>query len=84
MQKIIGYVVQSLGIIFLVLGIVSAVITLLPQGGRGVGGSGLTDLIKALTAFVEALTVAPPWIALSVLGIVLILLGSVLVRRAPR
>ena len=37
---------------------------------------GVIDIIKALTEFVKALTAAPQWLALSIVGLVLVIYGA--------
>ncbi|MGD2103255.1 MAG: hypothetical protein PVG83_13575 [Acidimicrobiia bacterium] len=81
----IRLVIIVLGVIFVLISAAGAILTL----ARGTGKTkalakdynpltGVTNLTKALTTLIEALTSAPIWLALAVVGVVLILLGAMM------
>lgn len=84
-NTVIGIILIVLGVIALFGGIAGGVAKLFldikNEVKKGAAGNALTDLlptelIKALTEFLKALTAAPQWLALTVIGILLIGLGS--------
>ena len=77
---ILGAVLIVLGVLFIILGFAGALREIsrgrvAPAAARGL--EGYTKLIEALTDLIKALTAAPQWLALTFVGVVLIVLGSV-------
>ncbi len=82
---IVGIILIVLGVIALFGGIAGGVakmfLDIRQQLQKGASGNALatllpTELIKALTELVKALTAAPQWLALTVIGIILVGLGA--------
>lgn len=75
----------SIGILFMLLSVAGAILTLAQGAGRvktlGAGDNPLqnvTKLMEALSTFLKALISAPLWLALAIVGIAHILLGALL------
>jgi hypothetical protein len=78
---IIGYILCIFGLIYVAAGLYEL---LAPHvlGFEHAGlGTTVPDTILALATLVEALTNAPQWLAACVVGVLLIVVGSWLVRR---
>ena len=71
----LGWVLIVLGVIFMMLGAGAAAKELLTRKEEE-RPEGVIDIIKALTEFVKALTAAPQWLALSIVGLVLVIYGG--------
>ena len=73
-----------IGLIALLAGIGGGIATMFkqlrPTGERGLALPAFpTETLKALTEFLKALTAAPPWLALTIIGLILIIYGGTLV-----
>ncbi len=82
-EILIRLTLVGIGIVFLILSAVGAILSLAQGTGRvsalGVDSNplgGITKFIEALTAFLKALTSAPQWLALIIIGVLLIFLGA--------
>ena len=70
---ILGAVLIILGLLFIVLGFAGAVLQL---KNRRRGFQEITDFMQAVAALIDALGRAPQWLSLVVVGLALIILGS--------
>jgi hypothetical protein len=72
---IVGYVLIALGIVFIVLA--AAVMF----GKKQFSGAALTlaQILKLLPDLIKALTKAPTWLATTIIGIILVVIGVTLV-----
>jgi hypothetical protein len=80
---IFNVILEVLGIIAIAAGLVGGITTMFKEiqkkvdEGKGFGLIQLpTEFIKALTALLEALMKAPVWLALVILGILLVLVSN--------
>lgn len=80
-------VVGWLGVVLIVLGIVGAAVAVRDSALRGgafnitgerVDPKGIAAVLEKLAQLVDSLSKAPVWIACAVIGIILIVLGSIL------
>jgi len=83
-QTILGIVLTVLGVIAIASGIAGGITQMvkeLKKKAEGPQSGGLTDLLpteflKALTEFVQTVGQQPIWLALVILGIVLVFMGG--------
>ncbi len=74
---ILGWVLIVVGLFFILLGFARAVQTPPPRRvAEALGEGGLAGIISALTKFVEALARAPQWLALTIVGVLLVVIGA--------
>jgi hypothetical protein len=83
MSTAVGVVLVILGLIALATGIAGGVAQIFLdlrkqlEQGRSFGPAELpTEVLQALTEFTEALTKAPQWLALVIIGLLLVIYGS--------
>jgi hypothetical protein len=79
--KLVRTVLQVSGIVFIILGFMSWLAAVWVQSGQSPDDITL-DFLVALADLSQALTHTPPYIALTILGILLIALGTALRRLA--
>ena len=81
--NILGWILIAIGLVAPLAGVAGGIAAMLQQiqnRARTDRSFGLellpTEFIRALTAFLRALIKAPPWLALTLIGFVLIALGG--------
>lgn len=86
-KRVMLVVVGWLGVVLIVLGIVGAAVAVRDSALRGgafnitgerVDPKGIAAVLEKLAQLVDSLSKAPVWIACAVIGIILIVLGSIL------
>ena len=76
-QVMVGWALMVVGFAFILLGFAGAVQNMLPKPKvRALGTAGDVDYLRALTELVKALSTAPLWLGCTVIGIILIIMGS--------
>ena len=82
LREILGWIMILLGIITTMSGVVGGVIEMIKDlDERSKGGSYLPlDFIRASTELLNALIKAPTWLALTVIGFILIAWGGTMIN----
>lgn len=83
LELVLRFVLIGLGLLFLLLSFAGAVLELARRASPLEGAApnplaGITKLMEALKALIDALAAAPLWLGLGGFGIILILLGALL------
>jgi len=69
----VGWALIGIGVCFLLLGLVGAVLQLLPGPKSRTGATGF---VKAVTELIRVLSKAPMWLSLTTVGVILVVIGS--------
>jgi hypothetical protein len=91
-MRIIGFVVQGLGVVFIALGIadftVHELLRLQAAGLRpgipDVEPGIIIEIILALSELSESLSDAPAYVSATILGVLLLVIGIIIVHLSPR
>ena len=79
---VLGWIAIVVGLVALIGGIGGGIVKMfveIKKGGAFGPGSLPTEFIKAMTKFTEALTKAPLWLALVIIGLVLLVWGGTMI-----
>jgi hypothetical protein len=77
---VVGYVLIAFGVVFIALGTVGAAAAVFAKKGFAVGAPTIAEIIKLIPDLIKALTKAPQWLAMTFVGILLLLLGLWIVQ----
>jgi len=79
---LLGWILTIVGLLFVLLGFVGAVRDILLKPGAK--QANWTEWIQAITELIKALTAAPQWLALVVVGVGLVYWGQRLIASAAK
>ncbi len=75
MSAVLGWILVVVGVLFILLGLAAAAKDVLKKEAQ-VEQKGDKSIWEILTELVKALTAAPQWLALTIIGIGLVVYGS--------